>query len=316
MFEQAFKNIDDVLRKEAGCTTELDYTEQTSWLLFLKYLDDLDEDKSTEAALDGKKYTHILDKPYRWESWAAPKDKSGKLDHNKVLIGDDLCDFVNVKLFPYLQGFKLKASGPNTIEYKIGEIFSEIKNRIQSGYNLRLSLSELRGLEWGDYDPDAKVIHVERKMWHDTVGQPKTEKRKGSVPVIPHLAQYLDEHRQDTGWILADELGKPLNLDWLTKSVVQPAVKTAGITWRGWHAFRRGLATNLDRLGIADTVIQAILRHSSVTVTRQSYIKEVREDVVAAMGRLEQALPTYRHSKAVPLRLPPLPPMPPRGEMN
>src|ERR1700676_5007536 len=63
MFEQAFKNIDDVLWKEAGCTTELDYTEQTSWLLFLKYLDDLEEDKSTEAALEGKKYSHILDAP-------------------------------------------------------------------------------------------------------------------------------------------------------------------------------------------------------------------------------------------------------------
>jgi type I restriction enzyme M protein len=58
MFEQAFRNIDDVLRKEAGCTTELDYTEQTSWLLFLKYLDDLEHDKATEAALDGKNYTH------------------------------------------------------------------------------------------------------------------------------------------------------------------------------------------------------------------------------------------------------------------
>jgi len=75
MFEQAFKNIDDVLRREAGCTTELDYTEQTSWLLFLKYLDDLEQVKSTEAELAGRKYTPILDKPYRWESWAAPKDK-------------------------------------------------------------------------------------------------------------------------------------------------------------------------------------------------------------------------------------------------
>jgi HsdM N-terminal domain len=65
-FEQAFKNIDDVLWKEAGCTTELDYTEQTSWLLFLKYLDGLEQDKADEAALDGKKYTYILDKPYRW----------------------------------------------------------------------------------------------------------------------------------------------------------------------------------------------------------------------------------------------------------
>jgi hypothetical protein len=105
MFEQAFKNIDDVLRKEAGCTTELDYTEQTSWLLFLKYLDGLEQDKATEAALEGKKYTYILDKPYRWESWAAPKGKDGKLDHNKALTGDDLRDFVNAKLFPYLQGF-------------------------------------------------------------------------------------------------------------------------------------------------------------------------------------------------------------------
>lgn len=137
MFEQAFKNIDGVLRKEAGCTTELDYTEQTSWLLFLKYLDDLEEDKRTEAALEGKRYSYILDKEYRWESWAAPKTKDGKLDHNKALTGDDLRDFVNGKLFPYLHGFKQRASGPNTIEYKIGEIFGEIKNKINSGYNLR-----------------------------------------------------------------------------------------------------------------------------------------------------------------------------------
>ena len=72
MFQQAFKNIDDVLWKEAGCTTELDYTEQTSWLLFLKYLEDLESDKATEAVLKGKTYAYIIDKPYRWESWAAP----------------------------------------------------------------------------------------------------------------------------------------------------------------------------------------------------------------------------------------------------
>ena len=101
MFEQAFKNIDDVLWKEAGCTTELDYTEQTSWLLFLKYLDGLEQDKATEATLEGKKYAFILDKPYRWEAWAAPKGLDGKIDHNKAQTGDDLRDFVNGKLFPY-----------------------------------------------------------------------------------------------------------------------------------------------------------------------------------------------------------------------
>ena len=106
-------------------------------MLFLKYLDGLEQDKATEAELSGKKYSYILDKPYRWETWAAPKGKDGKLDHNAAMTGDDLLQFVNTKLSPYLQGFKQKASGPNTIEYKIGEIFSEIKNKIQSGYNLR-----------------------------------------------------------------------------------------------------------------------------------------------------------------------------------
>jgi type I restriction enzyme M protein len=147
MFEHIFKSIDDILRKEAGCTTELDYTEQSSWLLFLKYLDDLEEERAVEAELQGKKYTYILDKPHRWESWAAPKGKDGKLDHNAAMTGDDLRDFVNQKLFPYLTGFKQKATGANTIEYKIGEIFAEIKNKIQSGYNMREiidSIDELR----------------------------------------------------------------------------------------------------------------------------------------------------------------------------
>jgi type I restriction enzyme M protein len=137
MLEQAFKNIDDDLRKEAGCTTELDYIEQTSWLLFLKYLDGLELDKAAVASLHGKKYDYILDKHYRWERWAAPKGKDGKLDHNVAKTGDDLRDFVYLKLFPYLAGFKSRASGPNTIEYKIGEIFSELKPKIADGYNLR-----------------------------------------------------------------------------------------------------------------------------------------------------------------------------------
>jgi len=148
MFDQAFRAIDDVLRKEAGCTTELDYTEQTSWLLFLKYLDGLEQDKADEAALDGKRYSYLLEKSYRWDSWAAPKKKDGTLDDNAGMRGDDLRDFVNNKLFPYLQRFKPKASGPNTLEYKIGEIFGELKNRIQSGYNLREIVEHIDALRF------------------------------------------------------------------------------------------------------------------------------------------------------------------------
>ncbi len=160
MFEQAFKNIDDVLWKEAGCTTELDYIEQTSWLLFLKYLDALEQDKAVEAQLNGKRYTFILDKPYRWESWAAPKGKDGKLDHNTAATGDDLRDFVNAKLFPYLTGFKQRATGPNTIEYKIGEIFGEIKNKIQSGYNLREIIDHIDELRFRSQTEKHELSHL------------------------------------------------------------------------------------------------------------------------------------------------------------
>ena len=160
MFEQAFKNIDDVLRKEAGCTTELDYTEQTSWLLFLKYLDGLEQDRAAEAAMSRKKYSYILDTPYRWESWAAPKGKDGQLDHNKALTGDDLRDFVDRKLFPYLHGFKQRASGPDTIEYKIGEIFGEIKNKIQSGYNLREIIDHIDELQFRSQSEKHELSHL------------------------------------------------------------------------------------------------------------------------------------------------------------
>jgi type I restriction enzyme M protein len=99
-FDQAFRAIDDCLRKEAGCGTELDYTEQTSWLLFLKYLDGLEDDRAAMALLEGRSYTPILEEPYRWNSWAAPKNADGQLDHNAALTGDDLRDFCESTAVP------------------------------------------------------------------------------------------------------------------------------------------------------------------------------------------------------------------------
>ncbi len=160
MFEQTFKNIDDVLWKEAGCTTELDYTEQTSWMLFLKYLDDLEQDKAMQAELQGKSYEFIIDAPHRWSSWAAPKDGKGNFDHNNALTGDDLIDYVNRDLFPYLQGFKQRASGPATIEYKIGEIFAEIKNRFTSGYSLRDALEYIDALRFRSQKEKHELSHI------------------------------------------------------------------------------------------------------------------------------------------------------------
>jgi type I restriction enzyme M protein len=160
MFEQTFKNIDDILHKDAGATSELDYTEQTSWILFLKYLDALEQQKAMEAELEGKTYSFIIDEAYRWPTWAAPKTADGKFDHNNALTGDDLKEFVNHKLFPYLKGFKQRATGPNTIEYKIGEIFGEINNKIQSGYNLREVIERIDELSFNTQAEKHELSHL------------------------------------------------------------------------------------------------------------------------------------------------------------
>lgn len=160
MFEQTFKNIDDILHKDAGCGSELDYVEQTSWVLFLKYLDDLEKDKETAAELTGKAYKHIIAPEYQWSTWAAPKDANGKLDHHTALTGDDLSDFVNIKLFPYLKKFKADAESADTIEYKIGEIFSELKNKIQSGYNLREVINRIDELRFRTHAEKHEMSHL------------------------------------------------------------------------------------------------------------------------------------------------------------
>lgn len=160
MFEQTFKNIDDILHKDAGCSSELDYVEQTSWILFLKYLDDFEKDKKTAAELTGKSYTPIIAPEFQWNVWAMPKNGDGKLDHHKALTGDDLKDFVDHKLFPYLKKFKVQAESANTIEYKVGEIFSELKNRLQSGYNLREVINRIDELRFRTHAEKHEMSHL------------------------------------------------------------------------------------------------------------------------------------------------------------
>jgi len=161
MFEQTFKNIDDILYKDAGADSELDYIEQTSWVLFLRYLDQLESEKADDAALQGKDYQYIVDEQYRWPNWAMPKTADGKLDHHKAMTGPDLVQFVDHQLFPYLAGFKAKSiDNPKSIEYKIGEIFSELNNKIKSGYNLREIIEMTDALPFGSSNDKHELSHL------------------------------------------------------------------------------------------------------------------------------------------------------------
>lgn len=163
-----------------------------------------------------------------------------------------------------------------------------------------LRLGELRGLLWEAYTPatdedSLATLEVTRSVWRSSIGEPKTKKSAAPVPVIPELAERLTAHRRAcgnpaNGPIFANSLGKPLSLDWLYQTQMKDVLQRAGITWAGWHAFRRSLASNLNRLGVDDSIIQNILRHSTVSVTQNHYIKAARPEVIAAMRKLSEAL--------------------------
>ena len=153
-----------------------------------------------------------------------------------------------------------------------------------------LRKSELRGLTWDNFD--GKELSVTRSVWNCTVSEPKTRRSRSPIPVVKQLADALEAHRLRAGLLAQPSLpifqagnGQPLNLDNLARRVIAPVSK-----WHGWHAFRRGLATNLHALGVDDKTIQAILRHSNVGLTMNVYVKSVNESQVNAMDALSEKL--------------------------
>ncbi len=148
MYENAFKSIDGNLRAEEAMVGELDYVEQTSWVLFLKYLHDLEVERRDRAELKGERYKPLIEPDFRWDDWAAPKTPDGAFDHNAAITDDDLIAFIDDDLFPYLADFRATAEGPRTIEYKIGEIFTELRNKFRDGYILRDVIDIVDGLSF------------------------------------------------------------------------------------------------------------------------------------------------------------------------
>lgn len=181
-----------------------------------------------------------------------------------------------------------------------------------------LRKSELRGLTWGSYN--GAQLSVDRSVWNSTVSEPKTERSRSPVPVVPLLAEALAAHKLRAGKLAQPTLpifqggtGEPLNLDNLSRRVIIPSIEkclkcgkpksehpTEGhlfeldktLCWHGWHSFRRGLATNLHTLRIADREIQAILRHSNIAITQKIYIKSLNESQVSAMDSLSEKFAT------------------------
>jgi integrase len=168
-----------------------------------------------------------------------------------------------------------------------------------------LRRGEIRGMLWENLERGEPLsfYRVSQSIWHGIATEPKTSKSKAPVPIIGMLAKRLDKHRAacgnpTSGPIFANTIGKSLDLNDLYKRIIKPIIQAAHIEWHGWHAFRRGLATNLHRLGVDDKTIQAILRHCNVAVTQNVYIKTVSADAVTAMQQLEKAISFSDRSQA------------------
>jgi type I restriction enzyme M protein len=161
--QQKVDRITDILRRDDGISGAMHYTEQISWILFLKFLNDYENEKSAEALLDGKDYAYVLDEEHRWSNWACPKNADGSRNM-KAPTGDDLNDYVKGTLFPYLKDFKNSLSDFKSLKYKIGEIFGFIDNRIASGHTLREILDILDELDFQNEKELFELSNIYEKL--------------------------------------------------------------------------------------------------------------------------------------------------------
>ena len=148
-----------------------------------------------------------------------------------------------------------------------------------------LRQGEIRGL-WAD-DDLGNVLLIRRTIWGTSLKEEtktgEDGEEPGMVPIIAPLRKLLDAVKPEYGFIFTGSRGGALDLENFADRVMKPMLKAHGLRWAGWHAYRRGLATNLKEMGVDDLTIQATLRHKDVRTTQRFYIKTVPQQVTAAM---------------------------------
>lgn len=176
------------------------------------------------------------------------------------------------------------AASPEEVLAMLNSLNGVARRAVALIYFCGLRPGEARGVRWEDYDGNR--LFVRHSVWRTHVTAPKTAESASPVPVCETLAEILEADRKAEGQILSGPTGKPVSLNNLAKRVVIPALREAKIEWHGWYALRRGLATLATRVDSA-LAAKGLLRHSNIATTQQHYIKDVPEEAMRAVEKID-----------------------------
>lgn len=170
------KSCRDIMRKDKGLNGDVDRLPMLTWMMFLKFLDDLERVRSDEAILEGRSHKETIDSPYRWRDWNPPNSQGASSDglHNAI-TGDALIAFVNQDEavrpdgrrgpghFAYLKGLE---GSSDEIERRdvIASVFRGTVNRVQSGYILRDVLDKVNEIHFSSSDEIHTLSHLYESM--------------------------------------------------------------------------------------------------------------------------------------------------------
>jgi type I restriction enzyme M protein len=159
------KSSRDIMRKDKGLSGDLDRLPMLTWIMFLKFLDDLEQIRAQEAVMAGKKFRQAIEPPYRWRDWAAKEDG---------ITGNELIAFINSEeamrpdgkkgsgLFAYLRG--LQSSNGGDRRDVIATVFKGTINRMINGYLLRDIINKISGIHFNSSDEIHTLSHLYESM--------------------------------------------------------------------------------------------------------------------------------------------------------
>lgn len=215
------KSARDIMRKDKGLSGDLDRLPMLTWVMFFKFLDDLEQLGEERARIAGKSYRPVIAAPYRWRDWAAKEDGITG-DELKAFISNDEIIRLDEKtkkqkkapgLFAYLRTLQADRDNPTDPRRTVATVFKEVSNRMQSGYLLRDVINKVNGIHFNSSEEIHTLGHLYESMlkeMRDAAGDsgefytPRPVVRFMVEVVNPRLGETVLDPACGTGGFLAE----------------------------------------------------------------------------------------------------------------